>query len=110
MRNSIVAKVVEYVIKEEEKNDYLSYSALHKAFASWDAGEQKKAIANKAILIICTAFLRGYFSKEDLVDGRGSCDFGVNSLSRELSFIEDFVGTDNLERIIGEYLESVKIS
>ena len=110
MRNSVVLKIVDFGIKEEEKNDYLSYSALHKAFSTEDTDLQKRAIANKAILIICTAFLRGYFSKEDLVDGRGSCDLGVNSLSRELSFIEDFVGTDNLERIVGEYLDNVKIS
>lgn len=102
MRNSIVKKVVDCFITVGENNDYLSYSALHKAFSTEDVNLQKRAIHEKVVQLIATAYFRGYFTKEDLEDGRGVCDFGVNSLSRELAFIEDFVGAQNIERIVEE--------
>lgn len=110
MRNSIVKKVIDSFVVSNESNDYLSYSALHKAFSTEDNSLQKRAIFEKVVQLISVAYFRGYFTKEDLEDGRGVCDFGVNSLSRELDFIEDFVGKTNLERIVEESLDNINNS
>lgn len=107
MRNSIVKKVIESFVELGESNEYLSYSNLHKAFSTEDNSLQKRAIFEKVAQLISVAYFRWYFTKEDLEDGRGVCDFGVNSLSRELAFIEDFIGTANIERIVEESLSNL---
>lgn len=107
MKNSTVKKIIDKYVISEENNDYLSYSNLHKAFSTEDNSLQKQAIFEKVSLLIATSYFRWYFTKDDLEDGRGVCDFGVNSISRELAFIEDFVGTANLERIVEEALSNL---
>lgn len=103
MKNSTVKKIIDKYVVLGESNDYLSYSNLHKAFAWEDMTSKKKAIFEKVALLVSTAYFRGYFDKDELEDGRGVCDFGVNSLSRELTFIEDFVGSENVENIVKEF-------
>ena len=110
MRNSIVKKIIEKFVVEESNNDYLSYSALHKAFNITDTNIKDSsiriAICDKVANLVAVAYFRGYFTKDDLEDGRGSCDFGVNSISREISFIEDFVGTENVENFVNDFIGS----
>jgi len=107
MKNSTVKKIIEKFVVTNDNSDYLSYTDLHKAFARDNFDRTKFAIFEKVALLVSTAYFRGYFTKEDLEDGRGVCDFGVNSLSRELAFIEDFVGTQNIERIVEEALSNL---
>jgi hypothetical protein len=100
MKNSTVKKILE---SDKSAPFDIEYEPLNKAFKK---GENIEYFIGETVVTLIKK-LSGFnqIEKEDYADLRGNLEYGISHSFRELSFIEDFVGKDNVDRFVLNYLK-----